>query len=50
MLTNKDLEMLMDAIEGECPMCLGDVAGGHCMSCGEPVDAIEPDEDEEDLN
>ena len=43
MPTDKDMEMLNDAIQGECPMCGGNVAAGHCMSCGEPVDAIEPE-------
>ena len=43
-MNDKDLEMIQDAIQGECPMCGGDVALGHCMSCGEPVDAISEEE------
>jgi hypothetical protein len=43
-MNDHDQELINDAIEGTCPMCGGDVALGHCMDCGEPVDAVEEDE------
>jgi hypothetical protein len=46
-MTDKDWEMLYDAIQGECPMCGGNVALGHCLSCGEPTDPISKEENYE---